>query len=281
MGKHVLAVTDGSAAAQAALAWAAAVCTATRSDLTVATAWQPEHPDLDPAVDAEGLELARRRLEDDWCAILRTTGVDHDAVVLEGDPRQVIPAWSVEHGVDLVAMGGRGPGDDHRLGAVATFLAHNLRRPLVAVPFGATGVPEHIVVGVDGSAGSSSAIEWCASFAPDLHASVLAVFAEVPVAEWVPRTDPKSWYRRARHSLEQWTEPLQESSVHVERRIVEHEVGRALLELANDGTTDLLVLGTRGRGGFAELLLGSTALKMLHRSDVPVVLVPTRTDHQE
>ena len=60
----------------------------------------------------------------------------------------------------------------------------------------------------------------------------------------------------------------------LDTRIVEHEAPTALLEAANDGTTDLLVVGTRGRGGFADLVLGSTALKVLHRSDIPVVLVP-------
>jgi nucleotide-binding universal stress UspA family protein len=61
---------------------------------------------------------------------------------------------------------------------------------------------------------------------------------------------------------------------------VQHEAGRALVELAHDETTDLVVLGARGRGGFAELLLGSTALKVLHRSDVPVVLVPAGSQRQ-
>jgi len=279
--KNVLAVTDGSPPAQAALAWAAAVCSTSGSRLTVATAWQPEH-EMAPDAYSEHLERARRVLDDDWCAILRATDIPYEAIVLEGDPRQVLPSWSVQHEADLMVMGTHGHGRDRRVGSVTTFLAHNLRRPLVAVPETAPAdVPERIVVGVDGSIPSSAAVDWCATFAAEVHAQVLAVFAEVPVAEWVPRTDPKSWLQRARHSMEEWTTALRESSVGVKCRVVEHEAARALIELATDGTTDLVVLGARGRGGFAELLLGSTALKVLHHSEVPVVLVPTATDRQD
>ena len=70
MDKLVLAVTDGSAAGQGALGWAAALCAATDSTLSVATAWQPEFSEMDPATYAQHLEAARQRLEDDWCAIL-------------------------------------------------------------------------------------------------------------------------------------------------------------------------------------------------------------------
>jgi nucleotide-binding universal stress UspA family protein len=279
MGKHVLAVTDGSATAQGALGWAATVCAATSGELSVATAWRPEFSEMDPATYAEHLEAARHRLEDDWCATLRATGMSNEAVVLEGDPRQVIPAWAAEHDVDLVVMGPHGRGRDHRhggyVGSVTTFLAHNLHWPMASVPPGAQiRLPERIVVGVDGSAPSLQAIHWCADYAAMLEAKVTVVFAERPFAEWGRRSDARNWYQRAQHSLQEWTAPLAATSVVVDTRIIEHEAGGALLELANDATTDLLVVGTRGRGGFTDLLLGSTALKVLHHSDVPVVLVP-------
>ena len=46
MDKVVLAVTDGSTAAQGALGWAAALCAATHNTLSVATAWQPEFSEM-------------------------------------------------------------------------------------------------------------------------------------------------------------------------------------------------------------------------------------------
>jgi nucleotide-binding universal stress UspA family protein len=279
MDTHVLAVTDGSAAAQVALGWAARFCVASDSALSVATAWQPEFLEMEPAVYAEHLAAALNTLEDDWCATLRATNMPYEAVVLEGDPRQIIPNWVGEHQPDLVVLGPHGRGRDHRqgnyVGSVTTFLAHNLGRPLVSVPTTAyTHAPERIVVGVDGSPPSLQAVQWCADWAPRLGATVSVVFAETPFAEWVPRTDPKSWYQRALHSLEEWTTPLRATSIAFDTRIIEHQAGRALAELARDAETELLVVGTRGRGGFTDLLLGSTALRLLHHSDVPLLLVP-------
>ena len=213
MDKLVLAVTDGSAAGQGALGWAAVLCAATHSRLSVATAWQPEFSEMDPPTYAEHLEAARRGLEDDWCATLRASGAAFEAVLLEGDPRQVIPGWAAEHEADLVVLGPHGRGRDHRhggyVGSVTTFLAHNLGRPLVSVPLGASAdAPERIVVGVDGSPPSLQALQWCADWAPALGAEVSVVFAERPFGKVAPRTDPNSWYQRALHSLEEWSAPL-------------------------------------------------------------------------
>jgi nucleotide-binding universal stress UspA family protein len=47
-----------------------------------------------------------------------------------------------------------------------------------------------------------------------------------------------------------------------------------LLTAAGDHESDLLVIGTRGLGGFLGLRIGGTALRVLHRSEIPLVLVP-------
>ncbi len=48
----------------------------------------------------------------------------------------------------------------------------------------------------------------------------------------------------------------------------------AVLELAHDRGVDAIVCGTRGRGGFARTLLGSTSTSLLHHSDLPLLVVP-------
>jgi nucleotide-binding universal stress UspA family protein len=68
---------------------------------------------------------------------------------------------------------------------------------------------------------------------------------------------------------------LRNAGVEVRSLVVEHSATRGLTEIAIREDAELLVVGTRGRGGFTGLRLGSTALKLLHRSGLPVVLVPT------
>jgi hypothetical protein len=53
------------------------------------------------------------------------------------------------------------------------------------------------VIGVDGSAGSLEAVQFTAHLLDGLDASVTAVVAQEPFAEWVPATDPQSWRRTA------------------------------------------------------------------------------------
>jgi nucleotide-binding universal stress UspA family protein len=50
----------------------------------------------------------------------------------------------------------------------------------------------------------------------------------------------------------------------------------ALMEMAERENASLIMVGNRGRGGFAELLLGSVGHHLVQRSKIPVVIVPSR-----
>ncbi|MFF0789268.1 universal stress protein [Streptomyces spiralis] len=58
----------------------------------------------------------------------------------------------------------------------------------------------------------------------------------------------------------------------VDTALVHGDPAEAVLDAAEDADADLIVLGTRGRGGFAELLLGSVSLKAAAHADRPVVV---------
>lgn len=74
-------------------------------------------------------------------------------------------------------------------------------------------------------------------------------------------------------SLAVWCEKFPEVDV-----VSEVEHGRPVPILAGvSARADLLVVGTRGRGGFAGLLLGSVSHSLLHHAHCPVAVVPSRT----
>jgi nucleotide-binding universal stress UspA family protein len=62
------------------------------------------------------------------------------------------------------------------------------------------------------------------------------------------------------------------SGVEVERVVVEGPAGGALVEASRGA--ELLVVGSRGRGGFKGLLLGSVSQQCAHHAECPVVIVP-------
>jgi nucleotide-binding universal stress UspA family protein len=64
----------------------------------------------------------------------------------------------------------------------------------------------------------------------------------------------------------------------VEHLVVEGPTARSLLDVAKGA--DVLVVGSRGRGGFAGLLLGSVSTQVTHHATCPVVVVPPPDRHE-
>lgn len=137
-----------------------------------------------------------------------------------------------------------------------------------------------IVVGVDGSEGAERATRWCAEIAPKLDARVVAVHAvSVPVAMLpvyevpsVPVLD-ENWLGELEQTVARdWCAPLQE--VDHRSEVVEGSPSHVLIERASELDAAMIVIGSRGRGGFTELLLGSVSHQVAHHAIRPVVIIP-------
>lgn len=137
-----------------------------------------------------------------------------------------------------------------------------------------------VLVGVDGSAAAGDALRWASRLALLLDDDVTAVHG-VGLLEHVgddlvlshPRLD--SLREVVKH---EWCRPLARAGVAHRVEVVERPAVDALLAAATERPTDLVVVGTRGLGLAADHALGSTALQLLRRADVPVLVVPDRPD---
>lgn len=137
--------------------------------------------------------------------------------------------------------------------------------------------PETIVVGIDGSACSLDALRWAVAEAKLRAARVRVVHA------W--SYPSVSTYHQAEHALrlpvaaaakallERVSEEVsaEAEGVELEPVVVEAPAAEALIEAA--AAASLLVLGSRGLGGFKGLLLGSVSQQCAHHAPCPVVIV--------
>lgn len=277
--KRILVGVDGSAAAAAALGWAGRLAQLVGAEVVVANVFEPGQAEVSPARDQELMVEAERRLDAEWSAPLSGCAAPHRSVLLTGAPDVLLDAAEDED-ADLVVVGPRGHRGFTRLhvGSLAHHLAHHTTRPLAIVPApGAAGAFDRVVVGVDGSEGSAQAVRWCADMARAANAEVIAVYAFEPLVEWVMESDPRSWRQAAERRLEDsWAAPLHQAGVAVRTRIVEnlHPVA-ALAGVVEDEGAGLVVVGTRGVGGFLGLRLGRVpGVQLVHHTQMPVVLVP-------
>lgn len=135
-----------------------------------------------------------------------------------------------------------------------------------------------VVVGVDGSEHSRQALAYAIDEARRRGGTVDAVYAYAPPVYWaapefgvlIPRPEHEV-VQDATDLLEQLLADAPDDVV-IERVVVEGPAAHALIETAEDA--DVLVVGSRGRGGFMGLLLGSTSHQVVTHAPCPVVVVP-------
>ena len=189
---------------------------------------------------------------------------------------------SSSHDTDVVVVGATShPGRlTDLLGSVATVVAHRAKGPVVVVH----GVERRdydlgrIVVGIDGSAGSEAALEWAIDEALRSGAELVLVHGwhyPYPAARVGAREPRDDMRLDAMRTLEAGAQRCAElaPSIRTHSIISEDNPAKALIDAALDA--DLMVVGTRGRGGFAALLLGSVSRTVLQHSPVPVAVIPT------
>jgi nucleotide-binding universal stress UspA family protein len=138
-----------------------------------------------------------------------------------------------------------------------------------------------ILLAVDGSESARHAVAWCAQHARLLGASVVAVHAvegpdyDAPSSPFLvpPVSDSRVEELRS-HVRQEWCGELVGAGVLSEVTVVQGPAAKVVEELAASGDFDLVVVGRRGHGAIARVLLGSTSSALAHRLGRPLVIVP-------
>ncbi len=289
---RIIAGVDGSDESLEAARWAAERVAHSGGTLTLVCAYAVASYSsvaLDGGLsmlDDRALQANAERIVADAELALADTGAKIATQVEVGDPASVLAELSEE--ADMIVIGSRGRGGfaDRLLGSVSSALPAHAHCPVVVVPVHKEGKPftpiERIVVGVDGSEIASTALQKAVDEAVVWGAGLTAV-AAVPIAtpgvaglSWVPAPiNHQELIDDIRSSMDvSIAEAKGDREVEVARHALDGSPAALLTEFST--AVDLVVVGTRGRGGFAGLLLGSTSQAVLHHSVCPVMTVPSR-----
>lgn len=291
IGRGIVVAFDGSPAAELALDWASAASRRQGRPLTVVYCVEMATLPIDPILAPDALP---REVREDAEAIL-DRGVQRavevakpsqvGSAVVVGSPAAELVLASKD--AELVVMGSRGRGRvaSGLLGSASYAVAAHALCPVVVVR-GDAGVhpdPGHpVVVGVDGSDGSRRAVARAADVAHASRASlhVVAVGRLRSPEGWAYVEESRAGTQHS-HAVREHAQPILDSArelalsahpgLEVESEVLFGEAGHVLAE---DGVhAGLLVVGSRGRGGFAGLLLGSVSHTVIHEASCPVMVV--------
>lgn len=281
----VVVGTDGSEPATRAVEWAADLAVRGNRTLRIVHAFTytqgfyggdlPANPEVYQAIHDEG-----RQLLDDVAARVAARAPElpiETEMPLQGSIPLLVEE-SERAAVLVVGTSGRGGFTGMLVGSTSVSLAVHAQCPVVVVRGDGDGLTGDgpVVVGVDGSGIAASAVGMAFREASLLGAPLVAVHAWADVEhDWgVPGMGEDS----AREETEQvvlsealagW--PERYPDVPVERVVVAGRPRQHLLERSRSAR--LLVVGSRGRGGFRGMMLGSTSQALIHHANCPVMVV--------
>ena len=279
--RTIVVGVDGSERSQLALKWAADEARLRTAVLRIVHAGDAEPRDTPRWFPMDGFDLsAAAAVVDDAVGLVATrhpTVMTRGQVLTRSGASGLVEASEL---ADLLVVGARGKGlTALPLGSVSRYCIRHAPCPVVIVrsesvdpsPEGGSG---RIVVGIDGSAGSSRALRWALEEAERRCVSVDAVFVwqYPPIGGFI--VGPRQGYENraseivkdAQSCAEKWAPTVQ-----VDVRDCPGAPVPVLLAAVGDA--DLLVLGSERHERLTEALVGTVANQCADQADCPVVVV--------
>ena len=279
----VVVGVDGSPLSMAAVARAAQVASSRGLPLKVLHAFAPDLPMLGFGQLTDGSAVvsthARRLVAD---GVARAHAVDPALTVTtairDGYASQALVDASRTASLVVVGAMGHGVLSRASVGAVAMQVVTHARCPVIVVGHETSGgspATGRVVVGVDGSKPSLRALAAAFDEALRTGGTLDVVHAWEAHSATDPTLATDSSWSTYEANLEQIVESairtrrLEHPDVKVDYEVVRSEPVRALVDRTEGAA--LLVVGSRGSGGFPGLHVGSTALRLMGRSHCPLL----------
>lgn len=281
---QIVVGVDGSDSSREALAWAVAEARQRSARVRVVMAWREPYLGgtlaMPMPVDSPAIAAAHRTLLDDAIDAVDPSGVALEPRLERGDAASVILEQSAD--ADLLVIGHRGHGTfmGLLLGSVVLRVVSHARCPVVVVsgPWRAEEGSGAVVVGADGSPESLAAARWAGDQARErgVELRVVGAWHGPYAADWPMPADVARYAEEAAADAVKQAMAAVGDGVDARGLVIAGSPSQALLAEAADA--DLVVVGTRGRGGFRGLLLGSTSQQVVTHAPCSAAVIPLPTE---
>ncbi len=292
---HLVVGFDGSESSATALRWATREAVRRRAGLRVVQAFDLPVGYLSPGSleSPELFDQLRGSVEESLHRAQELVQADEPGLAVEISAVPATPLaalQSASEGAALTVVGSHGTSQigEALLGSVAVRVASRLVNPVAVVHTDPLALPTEnftdengpVIVGLDGSSGSSEALDFALEEASVRDVDLHAVYAwdddalAVLVRSLLGTIDTAAMDEQALRVLEDQLagELDRRPGVRVHRRIEHGRPSSALLRCCAQLRPSVLVVGSRGRGGFTGLLLGSTSNELIAYAPCPVVV---------
>jgi nucleotide-binding universal stress UspA family protein len=277
---RVLVGVEDTEGARAALRWAAGFAAAAGGSLVVVEAWQyPSVPIFADERDYAGVEQMDERAVESAreivASVLGDAAPDIEYRALRGPAATAIRQAAEELRADLIVVGARSarPMDRRLLGSVSRSVAEDAPCPVAVVPADLSDTDGPVVVGVDGSEDARRALEWAAVAAQRSSSEVVLVHGFGPYGAELPPEALADDKEHCEHLVAEYHGTLEAQGV-AHRSVVRVHDARSLLEkVGEEEHARMVVVGARGTGKLAAMLLGSVASYLVLNLKRPTVIV--------
>lgn len=291
---HVVVGVDGSDPALNAVDWAAAEARRRGIGLRLVACFSVPFYGEPGLIGTYAIESQVGAIKREHEGFIRTAvdralavspGLAIESVVTLGSPAVTLPNSVESDGVLVVGSVGRTGRLAELLGSVATAVVHHASVPVVVVPSKYSRKDKSmskIVVGTDGSAPALEAMQWAYDEARLAKADLVVVHG------WeYPYQDGSSAGSSVRERMKQDAAAELDRAVSsiltrsaadgvtVRTALVEKLPAQALIDESADA--DLVVVGSRGRGGLTSMLLGSVSRAVVQHATCPIAVIRHRS----
>lgn len=217
--------------------------------------------------------------------MITAAGVEHFTAIREGTVHEVIRDYAKEHDVDLVVVGTHGRTGVSKLmyGSITERVIKTVHTPIIIIPPEGGRIPSSIVIAYDFSAPAKHAAEVARAIHGVSHGSLHLVHSYLDV--WGEYTDRGAVVGEAaekrREALHLGLEGMLKDDAKelfsidaqaIQTHLVTGDPATGILKVADEVGATLVCAGTTGKSGIERLLIGSVARRLLHDSEIPLLL---------